>query len=272
MKPKIARAKTFSRNSFLDQMKQPSDDNEDAKTVENDKQFFFDLGNKKLDQTNDKLNNPILSNRKNSVKKQVGKSITDMQVGSHNSTPTKPGILKVKNKFANLTPSDHDKTSQASGPVGMPTNNPRYRMQQNLKNKLVIDEKDIVKEDPTGETSSPVKFKFRLHNAHESKDSRMSEGEGGNTEINVDLRQHVSDTFPSSVNNSKPKLLVTDDKGPISIADNATEQLYVDSHKSDENFHAAAPGNKVYLDQEIQNEGKMLPQKRLKPASTFNVA
>ena len=36
MKPKIARAKTFSRNSFLDQMRQPSEDKDDAKTVEND--------------------------------------------------------------------------------------------------------------------------------------------------------------------------------------------------------------------------------------------
>ena len=51
----------------------------------------------------------------------------------------------------------------------------------------MIDEKDIVKEDPTGETSSPVKFKFKLHNA-QSKDSRMSQDEGGNTSFNANLR------------------------------------------------------------------------------------
>ena len=77
----------------------------------------------------------------------MGKSITDMQLGNHNGTPPKPGILKVRNKFANTTPSENDANgSQTSG------SNPRQRMQQNLKNKLQVDEKDIVQEDLTGET------------------------------------------------------------------------------------------------------------------------
>ena len=36
MKPKIARAKTFSRNSFLEQLRQPEEDKDDARTQEND--------------------------------------------------------------------------------------------------------------------------------------------------------------------------------------------------------------------------------------------
>ena len=153
-----------------------------------------------------------------------------MKIGSYNSTPTKPGILKVKNKFANLTPSENDE-SQASAHYSMPSNtNYRHRMQQNLKNKLVIDEKDIVQEDLTGETSSPVKFKFKLHNA-QSKDSRMSGGEG-DVQFNVDLKQHASDTYASQVaHNSRENLL--DNRDPISIADGGTEELYIHSQKSD---------------------------------------
>ena len=153
-----------------------------------------------------------------------------MKIGSYSGTPTKPGILKVKNKFANLTPSENDE-SQASAQYSMPSNtNYRHRMQQNLKNKLVIDEKDIVQEDLTGETSSPVKFKFKLHNA-QSKDSRMSQGDG-DVQFNMDMRQHASDPFVSQVaHNSDENLL--ENRGPISIADNATEELYVNSQKSD---------------------------------------
>ena len=155
-----------------------------------------------------------------------------MKVGSYNTTPTKPGILKMKNKFANLTPSENDE-SQASAHYSMPSNtNYRARLQQNLKNKLQIDEKDIVQEDLTGETSSPVKFKFKLHNT-QSKDSRMSGGEG-DVPFTVDLKQHASDTFASQeAHNSKENLI--NNRDPISIldADGGTEELYIHSQKSD---------------------------------------